>query len=309
MEKIVLKRHPVNFYIALYFISALFVALGIALIYLSQTESENRIPEQKQNLSFLGGIALLILTIYTIYQYYRNVPGVTVLDKKISFRSKSYTIDMISEISLIGKQPFRYLFPFNFEGMEVIFKDGKILQLHDNMYTNLHRLKQFFSNENGEEVVYEVNSVPTNAISGEHLYYYKGIFFLTIRGISLTFVMGVLLLLIFSGRLELFIFGIVFFAISYTATGSMSFYFGLNDHYFVIRNHLLFWNQKAYPISDIRELVYEQQGRNPNRLIIILKNYKSIPCYAMTLSDKKWLEMKDAAERLGVTVRNECIYI
>lgn len=308
MEKIVLKRHPVNFYIALYFISALFVALGIAMIYLSQTESENRIPEQKQNLSFLGGIALLILTIYTIYQYYRNVPGVTVLDKKISFRSKSYPIDKISEICLTGKQPFRYLIPFDFEGMEVVFNDGKTLHLHDNMYTNLYRLKQFFSTENGEEIVYEsVNSVPVNVISGEHLYYFKGIFFLTMRGISLSFVMGMFLLFIFSGRLELFIFGIVFFAISYAATGSMSFYFGLNDHYFVIRNHLLFWNQKAYPISDIRELVYEQQGRNPNRLIIILKDYKSMPRYAMTLSDKKWLEMKNVAEQLGIRVRNECI--
>ena len=84
-------------------------------------------------------------------------------------------------------------------------------------------------------------------------------------------------------------------------------YFELSKNYFVVRNHYFWWIKDIYKSSEIEIIVYESQGKQPNSLRIITKNYKRKLYPAGTLNDKKWLEMKTKLERQNIEVRNECI--
>ncbi len=84
-------------------------------------------------------------------------------------------------------------------------------------------------------------------------------------------------------------------------------YFQVSDNLFVVRNHNLFWKKKAYRITEIKEVVFETQGKMPNCLRVITKNFKNKLYPAGTLRDKTWLALKDKLESFDITVRNECI--
>jgi hypothetical protein len=85
------------------------------------------------------------------------------------------------------------------------------------------------------------------------------------------------------------------------------FYFKCSENYFVVKNHNLLWKNKIYRLSDINEIVFETQGKQPNCLRIITRDFKSELYPAGTLRDKTWLELKDKLEQHHVQVRNECI--
>jgi hypothetical protein len=84
-------------------------------------------------------------------------------------------------------------------------------------------------------------------------------------------------------------------------------YFGIDKEFLIIRNHNLIWINKVYRIHDIKEVVFETQGKMPNCLRVITKRFKSKLYPAGTLRKENWLELKDALEKQGVKVRNECI--
>lgn len=84
-------------------------------------------------------------------------------------------------------------------------------------------------------------------------------------------------------------------------------YFGLTKDFLIVRNHNFIWKAKIYRLSDIKEIVFETQGKQPNCMRIITNNYKNKLYPAGTLRDKTWLNLKDKLEANGVTVRNECI--
>jgi len=104
----------------------------------------------------------------------------------------------------------------------------------------------------------------------------------------------------------LFIFGIL--AAGWIALYSYQMhYFGVSRDYFVVKKHNFFWMKKLYRMDNIKEVVFETQGKLPNCLRIITKDYRNKLFPACTLSDKTWLELKKALEERGITVRNECI--
>lgn len=85
-------------------------------------------------------------------------------------------------------------------------------------------------------------------------------------------------------------------------------YFSLDKDFLIIKNHNLIWKQDIYKISNIKEVTFETQGKMPNCLRVIEKNFKEKLYPAGTLSDEKWIEFKLKLEKNGVKVRNECIY-
>ena len=87
----------------------------------------------------------------------------------------------------------------------------------------------------------------------------------------------------------------------------MMHYFEISKVFFVIKNHYFFWKKTFYPISEIREVVYERQHKQPNRIRLITKDFKSKLYIAASLNNKIWLEMKTDLESKNIIVRNECI--
>ncbi|MDN3686274.1 hypothetical protein [Cyclobacterium jeungdonense] len=84
-------------------------------------------------------------------------------------------------------------------------------------------------------------------------------------------------------------------------------YFGLTVEYFVVSNHIFFWKRHVYPLSDIKEIVFEGNGKGPNSLRLIAGDYKTKIYGASTLKDNTWLKLKEELEKMEVPVRNETI--
>ncbi len=87
----------------------------------------------------------------------------------------------------------------------------------------------------------------------------------------------------------------------------MMHYFEVSKNFFIAKNHYFFWIKKVYPLNEIKEIVFEQQYKQPNRLRIITKDFKTKFYLAGSLTDKTWLEMKKKLEEKNIEVRNECI--
>jgi hypothetical protein len=84
-------------------------------------------------------------------------------------------------------------------------------------------------------------------------------------------------------------------------------YFKVSQTFLVIKNHNLLWCTKAFRLSDIEEIVFETQGKMPNCLRVITKDFRNKLYLAGTLTDKTWLQLKDKLEGYNIKVRNECI--
>ena len=79
------------------------------------------------------------------------------------------------------------------------------------------------------------------------------------------------------------------------------------NNFFVIRNHNVFWTKKPYNIKDIKEVVFETQGKMPNCLRVITKDFRNKLYPAGTLRDNNWIALKDKLEGYKIKVRNECV--
>lgn len=58
-----------------------------------------------------------------------------------------------------------------------------------------------------------------------------------------------------------------------------------------------------------QEIVFETQGKMPNNLRVITKDFRTKLFRAGTLTDKTWLALKDRLESKNITVSNECIIV
>ncbi len=87
----------------------------------------------------------------------------------------------------------------------------------------------------------------------------------------------------------------------------MMHYFVVTKDFLIIKNHNFLWATKIYSLSEINEIVYETQGKQPNSMRVITKDFRNKLYPAGTLRDETWLDMKKELETNGIAVRNECI--
>lgn len=269
-------------------------------------------------LPFLG-LIFLIMPIYSIYQYFKNAPIIE-LDKtsiKLKWRSNEelYYLSDIEDIQLTGKMPFRFIIRFPMEGIMLKIKNGRTIFIFDDMYSNTWQLKAFLDDvliNKKEPSNYNDLPIDENAIDYDYMDLYKGIQITSMRGIMLWGMIAFFLILLLfkdgSPPFGFYIFFICFGTFWFLFNSYLMHYFGINKEYLIVRNHNLIWINKIYRIPDIKEVVFETQGKMPNCLRVITKRYKSKLYPAGTLRTKNWLELKDALEKQGVKVRNECVY-
>ena len=84
-------------------------------------------------------------------------------------------------------------------------------------------------------------------------------------------------------------------------------YFEISKKYFVVKNYYFFWKKNIFHITEIKEIVFESHGKQPNTLRLISKKFNSKSYPAGTLTNKIWLDMKTELESKNIIVRNECI--
>ncbi len=316
MKQITSKRHLIHFYAAILFAVLLSGGCGILFLLGYIDDYQNQIAKTKDQLLAIISCFLLFLAIYTIPRIYKNAPVITLDAEKISFKSfgkvDTYYLKEISSLELTGKQPFPYLYNFPLEGAQLLFHDGKVKFIFDSMYANSSLIKLHL-----QEVVLgkkiQVNallSTDSIILADELFTYFKGNQFTSFRGIFLWGLTGALVSIpltqptasptgyLILAAITLFLFLLLSWFMHY---------FGVSENYLVIKNHTLPWINRLYSLADVREVVFEQEGKRPNCLRVITQDFKSKLYPAGTLKDKHWLNLKDVLEQRGIVVRNECI--
>lgn len=312
MTDIRLKRHPLRFYTSLTLATVALVSMATALIFIyadsDSVEREKMMPE----LLILFSIALYILSGYSWYQYFKNIPIIRITDTEIFFNHIAYPLDSITELQLTGKQPFRYIIRFPMEATTITFSDATTRYIFDDMYVNTWQVKLFLQQKLIEKIespvfIAEKSDVPE--ISNTTIFHtYKGSLLLSLRGISF-FVITLFLLYSIVSKPTISLVCIMSLFLLFWTWGHtrLMHFFMVSEQLLVVRNHILFWQKKIVSIEDIKEVVFETQGKMPNCLRIITKDFRSTLYPASTLLNKDWFALQNQLTSYGILVRNECV--
>lgn len=303
MESVTSKRDIVKFYIALIFFCMLFFTLSISLLTIGLKQYSQKPKPPKTDLTIMSGVALMFLVFYFIYSYIKNSPKIFIDRKTISFNKDQFTIDNIKEIIFSGKHSFMLS---RVEGVKIQFKNGEVKYIFDLFY-NYHLLKQYLQHVTSSQESFNPYILKsTKGINPQHLNSYKGTFLLSFRGlIFITLCAPMLFVAVYKNDSTIITFSALFSAFFYFVIGTNVYFIGLNSHYLVVNNHLLFWINHIYNLSEISEVVYETQGKQPNSIRIITKDYKSKYYGAGTLSSNTLRSLKKHLEKQGIPVRDE----
>jgi len=315
MTTITTKRHPLKFYASVAFGTLFLCGLGTLLLFASIDILQKENPATKEYFMPVFSLALYLLAFTMIYAYWKNSPKITLDKHSITIGNEIFYLKDIKDIALTGKMPFKMIITFPMEGTAVLFNNGTEKILFDDMYSNSSEIKLFL-----EQVVLkkqEFNPNSTKEIRQDAIQFgneetFKGNQFTSFRGISLWGLIGFFTFLLISKwqspPIGLLIFFGTFGTFWFILHSWLMHYFGLTKDYLIVRNHNFIWKLKIYRFTDIKEVVYETQGKQPNCMRIITNDFRNKLYPAGTLRDKSWLDLKDKLEAKGVTVRNECIY-
>jgi hypothetical protein len=314
MTKITSKENRKMVWFSIIFSLLFFTALGTFMIYIFYKMWLNNEVENKTYLMPIFGVLVYFIGFSFAKSYIKNTPKIILDFEKITIKNRTYYWKDIQNVKMTGKKGFGLL-SYQMEVTTLQFQNKITEYIFDDMYSNSWEIKSFI-----KQIVvdkknkFEISTNETNKkdIEKEHFEEFKGNPFFSFRGIMMWSLILFLLFMTFSpfrkisyfNALKFFIpFGLFWFAFN----AYCMHYFELSKNYFVVRNHYFWWIKDIYKSSEIEIIVYESQGKQPNSLRIITKNYRRKLYPAGTLNDKKWLEMKTKLERQNIEVRNECI--
>ena len=298
--------------IKFYFASALFFFLGVMPVL----PIIIGLPEGTDNKPFMifFGLIIGILGFSMFYAYLKNSPKVTIDKYTIKIGYRTFDIKNIKNIVLTGKKALG-IFPM--ESITILFNNGTKKVLFDDMYSNSSDIKIFIEQVVINKQEYKpklINKISRNAIRFEREETFKGNQFINMHGIMLWGLIGFLIFAIFSWNEKqiqtpgLLIFPAVIGIGWFWGFSWLMHYFGLTKDYLIIRNHNFLWMAKIYRLSDIKEVVFEQQGRQPNCMRVITIDFRNRLYPAAPIRKKTWLEMKKELEKKGIKVRDEIYF-
>ncbi|WPU93752.1 hypothetical protein SNE25_31015 [Mucilaginibacter sabulilitoris] len=309
MEEVTSRRHWKKFYLNVFILTLYFLLLAFVTTFL-----------YKEALTVAGEIfiilissCLVIMAVYTIIRYFKNIPKFHVNTNSIKFTRKNALFwKDLERVQLSGKQPFSFMLDYPREGMMLKFKGSREIYLYDDMYANTAAVKQFITrhilNKSYKpSIITKANKLPLN---NEQFVWYEGRQLLNFRGAVLWLVLGLLLYAIITAShvsLMVFLFGVG--VVCFWAFSAFMYCFGTSDDCIMVRNPNLFWAKTKYRLTDIQEVVFEQQhSKMPYSLRIITNDFKSDLYMAGTLSGRKWRQLQKDLEGKYIKVRNELYF-
>lgn len=301
--EIVSKRHFYKYYLVLILCNILLLGFSSFLFLKGFEENNNKI--------ILGSLFLLIIAISITFGFIKSAPKVIINKEGISVKNNYYKWSELTNSKLTGKGD---MFFTSGECTTLFFNDKIRIQFFDDFYSNSAEMKYFIEQKllnkeekiENTELLKEIFSIDT-----EFFIPYKGNPVFSFRGIMMWgLILCFILIPLFSKKpmnfpgLLFITFMNIFFFFMFS---NMMDYFEISKNIFVVKNHYIFWKKVEYPIMDIREIVFEQQGKGPNTLRLILKNFKVKKYYAGSLTNETWLELKAEFETKNIVIRNHCI--
>ena len=315
MNIIKTQRHPLKFYAILAFGFLFLLALGSFMIFIGLENEPNEQAESKRIIMPIFGCIICLLAIWMVYSYWKNSPKITIDGNNLKIGKETFRLNSIKDVILTGKMPFRFIINFPMEGTAILFNDGRDKILFDDMYLNSYEVKSFLEQVIIKKQQFKINEpkkVTSSELRFENIEIFKGNQFTSLRGISLWGLFGVFTFMLIIKETNLKLGDVIFFCLFgtfwFVLHSWLMHYFGLTKDFLIIRNHNFIWREIIYNYSDIKEVVFESQGKQPNCMRVITNDFRNKLYPAGTLRDKTWLEMKKKLEVKGVKVRNECIY-
>ncbi len=319
MNPIALRRHPLKFYFLIFFLTIFCCALGGFILWVGIRSAERRENGFVTMTAF--SLFFILLGIFSLYKYFRNTPIVKTDQYQVTFNdTEAYEWNELESAELTGKQPFRYLFSYKMEGMVLRFKNGKVKYLFDDFYVNLSEIKSFIQQviiDRQTTFTYQSEVVEENQNIPETFAAFKGNQFTSLRGIMLWSLYAVIIFMFIlrPGYLDninipkfISFFGLFCIAWYYFNSLLLN-YFLVSEHYLAVKNHNLPWRKKLYRLEDVKEVAIETQGKMPNSLRIITKDFRSKVFPGGTLNDRQWLALKEKLNSKSITVRNDSPFL
>lgn len=255
-------------------------------------------------------IAVVAFAGYLIHNMFKIAPRISIdyntVTLRYLFKTIIFSISDIKVIGYNGRRPYKMIVTSHLEGAKITLVDGTVYYIYDDMYSNVAEIKQYL--QQAKEGISTVSITTDKEADTTLVKYYKGIWPLTLRGFSaLAFFVMIIFVLISSLNrgssnslfLLLFTFsGVTLFNIY------LLYFVGLSDKHLTIRNHIFFWVRKHYRLEDIKIVVFDTQGKAPNAIRVITKDFHNRRFYCSSLADKQWLQLKADLEAKGISVRN-----
>ncbi len=309
------KRYPFRFYTSIAFASLFFLVVGTLLLFVCVDIFRNGNLATKDCFMPVFIFLLYLLAFTLPYIYWKNCPQITINRHSIRIGKEVFYLEDISEIVLTGKIPFKFIIDFPMEGSVIIFSNGTRKFIFDDLYSNISEVKLFLEHVVLKKKEFDIDSTPIVEISKSSIHLeneeiFKGNQFTSFRGIALWGLIGFMVFLVMTkekvppmGFFTIGVIGVFWFVMQ----SLLMHYFGLANGYLVVRNHVFIWKTRIYRLADIKEVVYEKQGKQPNSMRIITNDFRNKLYPAGTLRDNTWMKMKRQLEFNGVSVRNECV--
>lgn len=314
MTTITSKRHKYKFYLSIILGGLFFLAMGVGLLFSFFKVLNAGGLKPKTYFMPIFSLGVFFMAFYTVYKYFKNAPIINLDRETISFGDQKFSWTDLKEIELTGKWNFPFIISFPMEALAIQFKDGTTKIIFDDMYENSWEIKTFLKNviiDKGHFSVSENFEVSIADTQHETFETFKGNQFTSLRGISLWGLLGFFLfMMVFKNKVPptgFFIFFGLFGTFWFLLNSYLMHYFNCSNNYFIVKNHNFIWKNKIYRLKDVKEIVFETQGKQPNCLRVITKDFRNKLYPAGTLRDRTWLALKDKLEQQGIQVRNECI--
>lgn len=310
MTTISTQRHLYRFYIILTITCAFFLFYGSTILLSTNNELVGR-----NWIRFLFGLGLITYGLYQAFTYFKKKPSVTIKNDTITFGdSESFLIKDITDITFSTKIPFNKTYRNELEGMIIQFENGTEKVLYDDLYENLWEIKSFLYQvveQNQTYQAFEVNQHESIDLTSIETKVFDGNKFTSYREIILGIFLAYFAYSIYSMTNNPYSPTIIYILL-FLITGIIYFSWKMNyiiiaNDYLVIKNRTIWFWQNIYVLKDIKEIVFETAGKNPNAIRIITKDFKSTSHKASTLSDTTWLQLEEQLNIKGIEVRNEII--
>ena len=314
MRKITSKENRKTIWFSIIFSLLFFTALGTFMIYIFYEMWLNNEVENKTYLMPIFGLLVYFIGFSFAKSYVKCAPKIILDFEKITIKNKTYYWKDIQNLKMTGKKGFG-LFSYQMEVTTLEFENNIKEYIFDDMYSNSWEIKSFIKQivvDKKDKFEIEEYKFSKNDIEKERFEEFKGNPIFSFRGIMLwSLIILFVGMIVFSkskiSNIKGLLFLILFCTFWFAFNAYFMHYFELSKNYFVVKNHYFWWIKDIYKNSEIEIIIFESQGKQPNTLRIISKNYRRKIYPAATLNDEKWLEMKMELEKKNIKVRNECI--
>ncbi len=186
------------------------------------------------------------------------------------------------------------------------FRDGRVRYIMNDCYRNAWLLKNYYDklHQHTTGLSAVVDPILTAKSATGPFGWFSGSQLSTLFGIVNWLFVGLTVILLVTGQPIFLLFLPVSMLLFFVVSNRMH-CFGVSKQHLIVRKHNMPWANKAFDLSDIKEVVLEMD----NVVRIVPINWQEEAYKAPTLSRRSLDKLKDAMEAQGVTVHDARIYL